>query len=310
LLYWAMEDGVKRRYAAFVMALEEISKDNLDYLREKAIKCAYALLAAKPELESKLLMLIVNKLGDPSRKVASRASYVLQLLLTEHPAMKLIVTKEVERFLYRPNLSDRARYVGVLFLSQILLDRHYAENEGEGLARRLIDIYFTLFGLIVDGKLGLAAKLEQEKVAKRRDGKKKKKKNENENENMGTRGGGGGGGDVDVDVDVAASSESRKSNKQTKAASTMDARILSALLTGVNRAFPYMPAEEVEPLFNKHSQVMRGRFRGGGAGGSPSSSSSSSSPPSSWYRVFFVVVISLDRLESRIKSLRHLPPGP
>ena len=37
----------------------------------------YELLAAKPEQEQRLLTAIVNKLGDPNRKVASRASYLL-----------------------------------------------------------------------------------------------------------------------------------------------------------------------------------------------------------------------------------------
>lgn len=33
----------------------------------------------------------------------------------------------------------------------------------------------------------------------------------------------------------------------------MDARLLSALLTGVNRAFPFVAAEEIEPLLDRHS---------------------------------------------------------
>ena len=37
----------------------------------------YELLVAKPEQEQKLLTAISNKLGDPNRKVASRASYLL-----------------------------------------------------------------------------------------------------------------------------------------------------------------------------------------------------------------------------------------
>ena len=48
----------------------------------------YELLAAKPEQEQRLLTAIVNKLGDPNRKVASRASYLLGqlglLMLLQH----------------------------------------------------------------------------------------------------------------------------------------------------------------------------------------------------------------------------------
>ena len=38
LLYWCIEDAVKRRYNMFVSALEECSRDNLDFLKEKALK--------------------------------------------------------------------------------------------------------------------------------------------------------------------------------------------------------------------------------------------------------------------------------
>ena len=61
-----------RRYAAFLGMLEAASTDNLDFLKDKALKAAAALLAAKPEGEARLLSILVNKLGDPSRKLASK----------------------------------------------------------------------------------------------------------------------------------------------------------------------------------------------------------------------------------------------
>lgn len=62
-----------RRYAAFVGGLEEASRDNLDFLKEKALRALADLLKAKPEAEARLLVALVNKLGDPSRKLASKA---------------------------------------------------------------------------------------------------------------------------------------------------------------------------------------------------------------------------------------------
>jgi hypothetical protein len=60
------------RYAAFVAALEEGSRDNLEYVKERALRAAAELLRAKPEAEAALMTLLVNKLGDPSRKLASK----------------------------------------------------------------------------------------------------------------------------------------------------------------------------------------------------------------------------------------------
>lgn len=56
----------------FLGALEAASKDTILWLKEKATKAMAALLQAKPEAESRLLASLVNKLGDPDRKVASK----------------------------------------------------------------------------------------------------------------------------------------------------------------------------------------------------------------------------------------------
>ena len=61
------------RYAALVGGLEEASRDNLDFLKDKALRALADLLRAKPEAEARLLAALVNKLGDPSRKLASKA---------------------------------------------------------------------------------------------------------------------------------------------------------------------------------------------------------------------------------------------
>lgn len=61
------------RYATFVGVLEAASRDNLDFIKDKAIRALARLLSAKPEQEARLLAALVNKLGDPSRKLASKA---------------------------------------------------------------------------------------------------------------------------------------------------------------------------------------------------------------------------------------------
>ena len=41
--------------------------------------------------------------------------------------------------------------------------------------------------------------------------------------------------------------------QQQQRGGEMDARMLSALITGVRRAFPFVAAEEVEPLIEAHA---------------------------------------------------------
>ena len=81
-----------------------------------------------------MLSAVVNKLGDPSRKVASKGGYLLSSLLQEHPAMKAVVVAEVQRFLFRQGLQERARYYGVVFLNQMVLSHRTDQGAASGLS--------------------------------------------------------------------------------------------------------------------------------------------------------------------------------
>lgn len=87
-----------------------------------------------------MLSNIANKLGDPSQKVASKAIYCLGQLLHNHPAMKQVVLSEIEKLLFRPNVSTKAQYYAICFLTQF-----YLSHEDYELAKNLIDVYFSFF---------------------------------------------------------------------------------------------------------------------------------------------------------------------
>ena len=69
--------------------------DPLSYVRIQASTFIFQLLRDKPEQEQNLLRLLVNKLGDTDRPVASRVSYHLMQLVQAHPQMKNIIINEV-----------------------------------------------------------------------------------------------------------------------------------------------------------------------------------------------------------------------
>ena len=93
-----------------------------------------------PIVLQNLLMYLVNKLGDPSQKVASKAIYSLGQLLFKHPNMQGVVLSEVEKLLFRSNISSKAQYYGLCFLSQF-----YLSHETSEVARRLMEVYFSFF---------------------------------------------------------------------------------------------------------------------------------------------------------------------
>lgn len=122
LIYALYETELKLVYREFVQILEECARDPLVFMREVAVKTMTELLIEKPENESALLAMLVNKLGDPERKVSSLASQrLISLIYRHHPQMRLVVVKEVERLVLRQNITRKTQYYAVNFLNQILV---------------------------------------------------------------------------------------------------------------------------------------------------------------------------------------------
>lgn len=220
LLLWYWEESLKQRYERFVFALEEASRDMLPELKNKALKTIYVLLKSKSEQERRLLSALVNKLGDPKNKGASDADFHLSNLLRDHPNMKAVVIDEVDSFLFRPHLSIQAKYHAVNFLSQIQL-----RNKGDGpkVAKSLVDIYFALFKVLIS-EAGSGEKTDKsEKVG----GKK-----------------------------PPGSLKDGKGNSSSDSHVELDSRLLSALLMGVNRAFPYVSRNEADDVIEVQTPML------------------------------------------------------
>ncbi|KAK7389691.1 hypothetical protein VNO78_24949 [Psophocarpus tetragonolobus] len=213
LLFWYWEECLKQRYERFVVALEEASRDMLPALKNKALKAIYVLLSRKSEQERRLLSALVNKLGDPDNKAASNADYHLSNLLSDHPNMKAVVIDEVDSFLFRPHLGPRSQYHAVNFLSQFRLT-----NKGDGpkVAKRLIDVYFALFKVLITGT------------------------SNNQKFDKGSK----------------ANPKEEKLKESSKSHVELDSRLLSALLTGVNRAFPFVSVNEADDIVDVQTPVL------------------------------------------------------
>ncbi|CAD1478872.1 unnamed protein product [Heterotrigona itama] len=140
MVHWYFEDQLREQYEHFVMSLATIASDTVDVNREVAISVMTDLLIGNAEQEHKLLELIVNKIGDPSSKIGSKVIFCLNKLLHEHPNMKLVVLREVEKLLFRKNVAQRAQYYAICLLTQFLLSK-----KDEKLASTLIEVYFAFF---------------------------------------------------------------------------------------------------------------------------------------------------------------------
>lgn len=147
LILWYFEHQLKHQVAEFVAALDTLAHDTVAATKARALATAHEMLCCRPEQEKALLVQVVNKLGDPEYKTAAKATYLLETLLHKHPNMKAVVCCEVERLMFRANVSPKAQYYAVCFLSQLKLSHDEAP-----LATKLIAIYFSFFRACIKKK--------------------------------------------------------------------------------------------------------------------------------------------------------------
>lgn len=222
LILWAYEDWLKSTYFEILKIIETWCNDEVVFARVKAVDYVCQLLKEKPEQEANLLRLLVNKLGDSDKKIASRTSYSILQLQTTHPLMKPTIVASVESdLLFRPGQNLHAQYYAIITLNQTVL----STKEGN-VARKLLDIYFSLF-------LKLLEHPEAVKPASATSGANSvviNKKGEVQ------RGGSAPG--------KKAIKKQALLQKSANVGNDLREKMLSAVLTGVNRAIPFIATDD------------------------------------------------------------------
>jgi ribosome biogenesis protein MAK21 len=223
LVVWAYEDWLKDAYFRIIQLLEVWCGDEIEYSRSRSLDFVFGLLRDKPEQEANLLRLLVNKLGDRDRKIASRASYLLLQLLNTHPGMKAIMVKTVEQeVLLRPGQSMRTKYYSINTLNQTILSM-----KEPAVADNLLRIYFEMFlTLLKSGSLGNLEALNDKKKPTNDKGKKGKGKPK------------GKPAAAETPTDEADTTQ----------------KLVSSILTGVNRAIPFATADDT--TLEKHLDTL------------------------------------------------------
>lgn len=141
--YWHYEAALKEQYQDFLRNVQAAIQGNQDSKKNQAIVCAARLLTYAPEMEQMLLSMLVNKLGDPSNKVASKALHHLSEIAYRHPAMCDVIIQDTEKLLFRNNITEHAQHFALCFLSQI------ASRANADACVRLVNICFSFFKIVV-----------------------------------------------------------------------------------------------------------------------------------------------------------------
>ena len=205
-LLWYWEESLKAAYLEMIRVLEIIAQDPIGHSRQRACRILFELLRANPhEQDSNIMSLLANKLGDSERILASRIPYYFTELVNAHP--KVLTAGAIEHMrsiIDRNGVTDRTRYYALCFLIQIRLTR-----ATPSITASLLQIYLGLFTKYILNNLE-AVKGRNKKDAKLRLKKRIRHKQKKRGESVEA---------VEVPEEHA--------------------RLAKALLTGINRAFPF-----------------------------------------------------------------------
>uniref|UniRef100_A0A2M4BBP5 Putative caatt-binding transcription factor/60s ribosomal subunit bioproteinsis protein n=1 Tax=Anopheles marajoara TaxID=58244 RepID=A0A2M4BBP5_9DIPT len=144
LAHWHFEDQLRELYFNFLTNLSVILHSGQEDSKCKAIVQTARLFADIPEKEAFLLTVLVNKLGDPSRRVAVKVLYHLLQVVRKHSAMALVVATETEKLLFRNNVSATAQHYALSFLASIASYGDFAT------CQKLINICFAFFKILTE----------------------------------------------------------------------------------------------------------------------------------------------------------------
>ncbi|WWD20366.1 hypothetical protein CI109_104842 [Kwoniella shandongensis] len=258
LLVFAFEDYMKKWFFNILQVLETLSHDTLPFVRTQSLHLIFQLLAGNAEQEQNLLRLGVNKLGDTDRPVASKASHHILQLLQAHPAMKAVVAREVSALVLKPaataaaqasssshvrfdddkgkkpaaapksETSGHARYYGLITLNQVTLTRKDQEVAG-----KMVDLYFEVFREILGNSMnekdeGPAAAEDVEEVDQEKIEKVAGRVDKWRGRRKGTR----------------TKNGKKSALEEEELVETGEAKLVAAILTGINRALPFAKLDE------------------------------------------------------------------
>lgn len=140
------EHCIKEIYREFITKiLEELSKDPLEFYRKQALQILLDLLCSKPEIEDIILSILINKIGDTSKKVENHAVQMLCKLLKVHPEMAPVVLHEAYLMCQRPGLKSSQKYYAMSFLNKLAI----ISGHDEAIRITLFRAYFHMFKSIL-----------------------------------------------------------------------------------------------------------------------------------------------------------------
>eukprot|EP00834_Sanchytrium_tribonematis_P004269 NODE_201_length_13147_cov_1.076104.p2 type:complete len:698 gc:universal NODE_201_length_13147_cov_1.076104:1945-4038(+) len=112
------EDKLREIFFAMLQIIEEWLKDNVQNSKLRMLSFLYSLGVYTFEHSENIIRLVANKLGDPDKKVASKAGYVLITISNEKSALKWSVIRNLKSQISKTD-NINCKSVSLNHLSQI-----------------------------------------------------------------------------------------------------------------------------------------------------------------------------------------------
>ncbi|ESL07805.1 hypothetical protein TRSC58_04502 [Trypanosoma rangeli SC58] len=144
LVYWYIEDYLKRTYAQFLSLAEAMLKDRLQKRREAWLEVVGKLMCSIAEGRHVAMALIVDKLGDPASCVAHKAYHHLLSLLRESSTHQTMLFVELEKVIFMHNCPVATMKYAANVMNQFV----YTKDERK-LALKSVQTYLALFRQLV-----------------------------------------------------------------------------------------------------------------------------------------------------------------
>jgi beta-xylosidase len=119
-----------------------MTHDDLEFYRKFALNALQGCLEKKPEMEDVILEIIINKLGDSSKRVQCHTIYLLLKLSQAHIEMTEVIVHSVNLFLQRNHSKPSHVYYSVAYLNRIA---SMVAPKDERVRLMLLRVYFSLF---------------------------------------------------------------------------------------------------------------------------------------------------------------------
>ena len=140
LLYWYIEDFLKRTYGQFLTLMEGCLKDKLTARREAWLNVAGKLLISIAEVRHVTIAMVVDKLGDPMAKISHKAYHMLLGMLSETSTSQAMLLNEIEKVLFQKNCPLPTQKYCVNVINQLVFNR-----DERKLALKCVQTFLALF---------------------------------------------------------------------------------------------------------------------------------------------------------------------